>query len=181
MNPAAVIAVDVCVFVFYHDPHILSFKALLDPRADEFLQDIHHYDSRQAPTSTPWAKTYGTAGLGLGLDLTAEAWPNLTQVFRSEATCVPYDTPGRPACRELTTVERTSLDILKLCPVDVLVVGDLTETRERAWLTRVEHGTKPTLVLEFWDDEQMFKEADPYPKGWRHSGRNRGTRLAARA
>jgi hypothetical protein len=93
------------VYVLYPAPHIPSSEAS-DPRASDLVWDIHNYDSRLAPTATPWAKTYGTAGLGL--DLSAEAWPALTQVFRSKATCVPYDSPGRPACFELFTVERTS-------------------------------------------------------------------------
>jgi hypothetical protein len=44
------------------------------------------------------------------------------------------------------------------------VLGDLTESRERDWLTRVQHGTKPTLILEFWDENEMFKEAGPVSK-----------------
>jgi hypothetical protein len=61
-------------------------------------------------------------------------------------------------------VDQTGLDILRSHPVDVLVLGNLNESRELEWLTRVRHGTKPIMVLEFWEEGVMFKEAGPVSK-----------------
>jgi hypothetical protein len=115
--------------------------------ADDLIDDIHNYASQLAPNATVWARTFGSSGLGL--DLTLEAWPTLHQTFRSETTGVTSDTPGRDECLELPNVERLPLDVLRRHPVDVLVLGDLTDVRSIEWLTRVEQGLpRPRMVFE---------------------------------
>jgi hypothetical protein len=133
------------------------------PRADDLIDDIHHYDFRTAPLNTTWASTYGTSGLGL--DLSAEAWPTLTQTFRSELPGIPTETPGRPPCLELAPVERLPQDVLTRHPVDVLVMGQLSETVELEWLTRVGKASpQPRIIFEFWDETAVFKEGGPMSK-----------------
>jgi hypothetical protein len=65
-------------------------------KANTLQDDIHNYESRNAPVGHSLIKNYGSAGLGL--DLTAEAWPSLTQAFISGGTDILVDTPNRPSC-----------------------------------------------------------------------------------
>ena len=41
--------------------------------------DIRGYDQRMDEEASPWVHTYGS--YGLGMDLTAAAWPSLLQLF----------------------------------------------------------------------------------------------------
>jgi hypothetical protein len=55
----------------------LTLKAGANP-----IDDIHGYDQRVDIEAVRLVDTYGTYGTyGLGLDLTAAAWPGLHQVF----------------------------------------------------------------------------------------------------
>ncbi len=83
----------------------------------------------------------------MGIDLTAEAWPSLIQVFRSEAKDYTHDLPGRPTCPHLREVERLPRPILNEYPVELLVLGDLSPARHQAWRERVAFADAPPLAL----------------------------------
>jgi hypothetical protein len=79
--------------------------------ADILHEDIHNYELRKAPTGQAVLSTYDTAGLGL--DLTAEASPTLTQSFMSGGQDISFDAPKRPLCTHVDEVRRLSCTFLK--------------------------------------------------------------------
>jgi hypothetical protein len=88
---------------------------------------------------------------------------------------VPSETPGRDKCLELPPVERLPAEVLQLHPVDVLVLGDLTNARSYAWLSRVELGLpRPRMIIEFWGEMALFDEGGPVSKSgitlWEEQG-----------
>jgi hypothetical protein len=65
----------------------------------------------------------------------------------------------------LPQVGRLPRDVLSRHPVDVLVLGDLTDACEREWITRVELGAdRPRIVFEFWEEEALFRDCGPVSK-----------------
>jgi hypothetical protein len=101
----------------------------------------------------------------MGIDLTAEAWPSLTQVFRSETKDYTHDLPGRPTCPHLREVERLPRPILNEYPVELLVLGDLSPARHQAWRERVAFaGAPPGVVLEFWEEAAILQHDGPMSK-----------------
>jgi hypothetical protein len=90
-------------------------------------QDVTSYDFKQETAHSSRVSTFATAGLGL--DLTIEAWPTLTQTFLSDTALVPVNGPGRPRCLLLPLVDRLPKQVLSRHPADMLVLGNLTPPR----------------------------------------------------
>ena len=65
------------------------------------IDDIHGYDQRVDVEAVPLVHTYGT--YGLGMDLTAAAWPGLLQVFTGGDSEI-YGYVGRPECTVIDDV-----------------------------------------------------------------------------
>jgi hypothetical protein len=100
-------------------------------------------------------QTYGTSGLGL--DLTAKAWPSLTQVFVSSSPITLANCPGRPTCPMLPTVDRLPKETLRYALVEPKCLD--------GWCVRVRNADqKPKLILEFWDPSWVLKETGPMAK-----------------
>jgi len=126
-------------------------------------RDVEHYEYRTHKDRQIAFRTYGTSGLGL--DLTAEAWPSLTQVFSAGSHDAYASCPGRPTCPLLPAVDRLRKGALSSTPVDLLVLGDLSPERLQGWLGRVKNTElKPKLILEFWDPYWVLKETGPMAK-----------------
>jgi hypothetical protein len=142
----------------------LIFCALaVDMTAALLQDDVHNYESRLAPTGRPELFRYGSAGLGI--DLTAEAWPDLEQVFLSGGKGLFRDVPYRPECPQVPDVRRLPNTFLDDQPIDLLAWGDLTVEKHAAWLSRITRAEfKPSLVFEFWQEDQLFSEAGPVSK-----------------
>jgi hypothetical protein len=99
------------------------------------------------------------------LDLTAEAWPNLEQVFLSGGKGLFRDVPYRPECPQVPEVRRLPNTFLDHHPVDLLLLGDLDNDKHSAWLARIVHAqSRPRLVFEFWAEAQLFSEEGPVSK-----------------
>jgi hypothetical protein len=148
--------------------------------ADTLQSDVHHYDSRSAPAGQTVFERYGTAGLGL--DLTAEAWPSLEQVFISGGKGLFSDVPCRPECPQVPDVRRLPSVFLDLYPVDLLLLGDLDTIKHSAWLVRITRATKrPRLVIEFWEEDKLFSDEGPVSKlqvtKWQEAGYRSTCRL----
>jgi hypothetical protein len=125
--------------------------------------DIHNYASRQAPSGVATINRYGTAGLGL--DLTAEAWPTLTQVFVSDSKAPTADAPNRPTCQHVPEAQRLSKDFLMKNPVDLLVLGHLSGSSHDEWWDRVKQARiPPALIFEFWNQDLLLSEDGPVSK-----------------
>jgi hypothetical protein len=121
------------------------------------------YEARPHSSSRSLFTTYGTAGLGL--DLTAEAWPQLEQLFVSDADGLLLQGCGRPSCPMWPSVSRLSKTCLRDNPVDMLVLGALTTATHEAWRLRIPLDTQaPKLVIEFWPPESILDEAGPMSK-----------------
>jgi hypothetical protein len=126
-------------------------------------QDVTSYDFKQETAHSSRVSTFATAELGL--DLTIEAWPTLTQTFLSDTALVPLNVPGRPRCLLLPLVDRLPKQVLSRPPADMLVLGDLTPQQHRQWSIRVASAdTKPKLVLEFWKPYWIMKDLGPMAK-----------------
>jgi hypothetical protein len=131
--------------------------------ADTLQEDIHNYEARQAPLCQSLVRNYGTAGLGL--DLAAEAWPNLTHTFISGGLDVFIDTPHHPKCTQVAEVRRLPINFLRKHPVDLLAIGDLDSDQHVAWLDRVTRAKNPPkFIFEFWPENSLFSEAGPVSK-----------------
>jgi hypothetical protein len=131
--------------------------------AHKLESDVEHYKSRTNQDRRLAFETYGTSGLGL--DLTAEALPSLTQVFTLGAQQALVSCPGRPACPLLPAVDRLPKDAPSYAPVDLLVLGDLNLGSLQGWLVRVSHADrKPKLILKFWNPYWVLKKAGPMAK-----------------
>jgi hypothetical protein len=131
--------------------------------AHKLERDVDHYEYRTHKNRQIAFHTYGTSGLGM--DLTAEAWPSLTQVFSAGSHKSLASCPGRPTCPVLPAVDRLPKDALSYAPVDLLVLVDLSPERLHGWLIRVKNTkVKPKLILEFWDPYWVLKETDPMAK-----------------
>ena len=81
-----------------------SRDTLLTSRLSSFIEDrtafkldhdIHHYESRKEQRAEQLYSTFGTSDLGL--DLTLEAWPRMTQVFAAGSSVAFKSCPGRPS------------------------------------------------------------------------------------
>jgi hypothetical protein len=131
--------------------------------AHKLERDVEHYEDHTHEDRRIAFQTYGTSGLGL--DLTAEAWPSLTQVFSAGSHVAVTSCPGRPACPLLPAIDRLPWAALSYAPVDLLVLGDLSPEHLQRWLVRVmQIAVKPKLILEFWDPYWVLKETDPMAK-----------------
>ena len=64
--------------------------------AHKLERDVEHYEDHTHEDRRIAFQTYGTSGLGL--DLTADAWPSLTQVFSAGSHVAVTSCPGRPPC-----------------------------------------------------------------------------------
>jgi hypothetical protein len=123
----------------------LFFIKETEPRADNFINDVLNFEAREAPKDQPAVRCYGTAGMGL--DVAAEAWPNMNQVFCSEDCDPTIDTPGQPTMRYQPTVQRTPVYLLRDNPIDLLLLGDLSPSRSEEWRVRISHATtKPSVI-----------------------------------
>jgi hypothetical protein len=131
--------------------------------ADTFQCDIHNYKARSAPTGLSDIKCFGTAGLGL--DLTAEAWPTLMQTFASGGKDRLLGAPNRPDCLQVDDIRRLSNNFLIQHPVHLLVLGDLNFAQHEAWLDRIKLAqSPPQLLFELWTEDQLFSETGPVAK-----------------
>jgi hypothetical protein len=90
-----------------------------------------NYDYK--PEITRASRVTSFASAGLGLDLTIEAWPTLTQTFLLDTTHVQLNVPGRPACPILPSVDRLSKQVLSQYPTNMLVLGDLSPPQLSQW------------------------------------------------
>jgi hypothetical protein len=125
--------------------------------------EIQQYEARPAVDGDLLFSSYGTASMGL--DLTAEAWPKMTQVFSSKNNHTP-DCPGRPRTMNVTNVHRLPKTFLHEHPVDLLILGDQQPLDNLAWGRQVTHNpsSQPRAVLEFWDPHWPFREDGPAAK-----------------
>jgi hypothetical protein len=125
--------------------------------------DVEHYEYRTHEDRQIAFQTYGTSGLRL--DLPAEAWPSLTQVFSVGSGKALASCPGRPVCPLLPTVDRLPMEALSYTSVDLLVFGNLIPEHLQGWLVRVKNtASKPKLLLEFWDPYRVLKVTGPMAK-----------------
>jgi hypothetical protein len=132
-------------------------------KADTLQDDIHNYESRKAPTGQAVLPTYGTTGMGL--DLTVETWPTLTQSFMSGGQDISVDEPKRPLCTHVDEVRRLPRTFLNQNPVDLLVLGDLNPEQHAAWLERIKRANMPPqFVFEFWPENSLFSDEGPVSK-----------------
>jgi hypothetical protein len=140
-----------------------SFCPVVKHLDAKLTTDITKYESRTEPRGITAYGSYGTAGLGL--DLTAEVWPMLTQEFMSAGSTFPSNCPGRPECNLIPSVARLPLDILTRHSVTILVLGSLDLVIHEAWLRRVKASKlPPCIVLEYWHADWALKESGPMAK-----------------
>jgi hypothetical protein len=118
----------------------------------------------------------------MGLDLTAEAWPSMKQVFSSKNNHT-LDCPGRPGTMNVTNVHRLPKAFLQEHSVDLLVLGSQTPLDNLAWerLVMADPNTRPRVVLEFWDPTWLFRDDGPVAKPvtvrWDEAGYETSCRL----
>ena len=112
--------------------------------------DIHGYDQRVDVEAVPLVHTYGT--YGMGMDLTAAAWPGLLQVFTGGDSKI-YDYVGRPECTVIDDIRRISKGYLIAHPIDMLILGNMDANQERDWFSRLptRESLAPSLIIEYWD------------------------------
>jgi hypothetical protein len=147
-------------FIFTYMP---SYFLPVVPTAQHLEQDVLNYDYKPEIVHASWVSTFATAGLGL--DLTIEAWPTLTQTFLSDALSVQHNVQGRPACLLLPLVDRLPKKVLSMYPTDMLVLGDLSPPRLTQWRNQIAStNTAPKLVLEFWEPFWIMKDIGPMAK-----------------
>jgi hypothetical protein len=95
-------------------------------------------------------------------NLTAAAWPLLIQRFTGvDPSVTRYF--ARPYCQLLDDVHRTARDFLTVCPVELLVLGNMDRTSHEAWIERTPgslHKATPKLVIEFWDPWHITRNDD---------------------
>jgi hypothetical protein len=149
-----------CTWIINSNTHYVLAS---DPRADTFRSNMQNYDARDAPAGRTDIQRYGTAGLGL--DLTAEAWPSLDQTFNPGSSDPRVDAPNRPACEHVSEVLCLSKTFLRHHPVDLLVLGDLDATRHDVWLDQIIRSqNQPQQVFEFWTEDCLLREEGPVSK-----------------
>ena len=114
------------------------------------INDIHGYDQGVDVEAVPLVHTYGT--YGLGMYVTAVAWPGLLQVFTGGNSKL-YDSVDRPTCTVIDDVRRLSKNFLTAHPVDMLVLGNVDVTLEKEWYERLPSrgALSPSLVVEYWE------------------------------
>jgi hypothetical protein len=116
------------------------------------LDHVAAYETRVDQDLTPVVRTFGSHGLGI--DLTAEAWPRLEQVFSGgdDQLYEYFDRPKPPLVP--STVQRIPKQYLRHHKVDLLVLGNLKTDDHREWLKRIPRSgdpTAPMVVIEYWD------------------------------
>jgi hypothetical protein len=154
-------------------PNAPLFKrCILTSRLSSFIEDrtafkldcdIHNYETRKEQEAAPLYSTFGTSGLGL--DLTMEAWPQMSQLFAAGSAATFENCPGRPVCPCIPNVERLSRSVLTQIPVDLLVLGDMSPARNAEWAEGIPEAGPPKLVLEFWEPYWIIKDTGPMAKG----------------
>jgi hypothetical protein len=150
-----------CVLTLTLGPRFtaLALKAGANP-----IADIHGYDQHVDIEAVWLVDTYGT--YGLGLDLTAAAWPGLHQVFTGGDPKL-YDYVARPACSVIDDVRRLAKGYLTAHPVDLLLLGNMDALQEKEWLRRIpsQDTLSPSLVVEYWEPWHIMTEDGPMSKG----------------
>ena len=128
------------------------------------IEDIHGYDQRVDVEAVPMVHTYGT--YGLGMDLTAAAWPGLLQVFTGGDPKV-FESVNRPLCTVIDDVRRLPKRFLTTHPVDMLVLGNMDMKQETDWFSRLpsQAALAPSLIIEYWEPWHIMVEAGPMAKG----------------
>jgi hypothetical protein len=111
--------------------HQLARAGSSAPVARKLDDNVLAYESRLHTPSRSMFVTYGTSGLGL--DLTAEAWPQLEQCFASDVDKLLLQGSGRPQCPVWPYVSRLRKSCLHDAPVDLLVLGSLTNSTLELW------------------------------------------------
>ena len=135
--------------------------------------DIHGYDQRVDVEAVPLVHTYGT--YGLGMDLTAAAWPGLLQVFTGGDSKI-YDYVGRPECTVIDDIRRISKGYLIAHPIDMLILGNMDADQERDWFSRLpsRESLAPSLIIEYWEPWHIMTASGPMAKGivtrWEEKG-----------
>jgi hypothetical protein len=109
------------IYCFTHRP---SCFLPVVPTAQYLEQDVINYDYKPEIARASCVTSFATPGLGL--NLTIEAWPTLTQTFLSDASHVQLNVPGRLACPILPLVDRLSKQVLSQYPTNMIVLGDLS-------------------------------------------------------
>jgi hypothetical protein len=127
------------------------------------IDDIHGYDQRVDVDAVPLVHTYGT--YGLGMDLTAAAWPGLLQVFTGGDSNV-YDYVGRPECTVIDDIRRVSKGYLTAHPVDMLILGNMDAAQEKDWFSRLpsQDLLAPSLVIKYWEPWHIMTASSPMAK-----------------
>lgn len=131
--------------------------------AFNFIKDVQNYEARSAPSQLSDYSTFGSAGLGI--DTAFAAWSTLTQSFYSESLPFSRTCPGHPPAPFVGHMERLGDGFLNLHPVELLLLGDLSPSRHKHWLTRIAKASqRPRLVLEFWPEDHILSEVGPVSK-----------------
>jgi hypothetical protein len=108
----------------------------------------------------PVITSYGT--YGMGADLTSVAWPLLQQVFTGgDPTADRYF--DRPPSLRIDSVHQIPKDFLQQHPVELLVLGNMTQHDYQRWVNLIPGQTNlgtPRIVIEFWEPWHISRNTD---------------------